>query len=139
MSFRPGRAGVICAAAFLFSGPRYGSRPVLSNSNSPSKGTARTAGYTIVRLPWAVAPLFTEWLERHAPGHKDKVLSRIESMRGGKLYDSRWGVRMKGEGIFAEQIKALFAPAKRKAGFPGEVPEISTAAFRVPTDQLSLF
>ena len=100
---------------------------------------ARTAGYTIVRLPWAVAPLFTEWLERHAPGHKDKVLSRIESMRGGKLYDARWGVRMKGEGIFAEQIKALFALAKRKAGFRGEVPELSAAAFRVPTDQLSLF
>ena len=104
-----------------------------------ARAGARTAGYTIVRLPWAVAPLFTEWLERHAPGHRDKVLSRIESMRGGKLYDSRWGVRMKGEGIFAEQIRALFALAKRKAGFPGEVPDLSTAAFRVPTDQLSLF
>ena len=94
---------------------------------------------TIVRLPWAVAPLFTEWLERHAPGHRDKVLSRIESMRGGKLYESRWGVRMKGEGIFAEQIKAIFALAKRKAGFRGQMPELSTAAFRVPTAQLSLF
>ena len=104
-----------------------------------ARAGARTAGYTIVRLPWAVAPLFTEWLERHAPGHRNKILSRIESMRGGKLYDARWGVRMKGEGIFAEQIKALFALAKRKAGFPGEVPELSAAAFRVPTNQLSLF
>ena len=104
-----------------------------------ARAGARTAGYTIVRLPFAVAPLFTEWLERHAPGHRDKVLGRIESMRGGRLNDPKFGSRMKGEGIFAEQIKALFALAKRKAGFRGAMPELSAAAFRVPTDQLSLF
>ncbi len=100
---------------------------------------ARTAGYTIVRLPWAVAPLFTEWLERHAPGHKDKVLGRIAELRGGKLYDAKWGTRMKGEGPLAEQVKALFAIAKRKAGFPENLPELSTRGFRVPTSQLALF
>ena len=104
-----------------------------------ARAGARTAGYTIVRLPWAVAPLFTAWLERHAPGQKDKVLGRIQSMRGGKLYDAKWGVRMKGEGLFAEQIRALFVVAKRKAGFPENLPELSTAAFRVPTAQMSLF
>jgi DNA repair photolyase len=104
-----------------------------------ARAGARTAGYTIVRLPWAVAPLFAEWLDRHAPGHKDKILSRIQSMRGGKLYDAKWGVRLKGEGILAEQIKALFTMARRKAGFRDDLPELSTAAFRVPTDQMSLF
>jgi len=104
-----------------------------------ARAGARTAGYTIVRLPYAVAPLFAEWLDRHAPGHKDKILSRIQSMRGGKLYDSRWGVRMKGEGILAEQIKALFVMARRKAGFRNDLPELSTAAFRVPGAQMSLF
>ena len=104
-----------------------------------ARAGARTAGYTIVRLPWAVAPLFTEWLERHAPGHRDKVLGRIESMRGGRLNDPKFGSRMKGEGVFAEQIRSLFALAKRKAGFRGELPELSAAAFRVPTAQLPLF
>jgi len=104
-----------------------------------ARAGARTAGYTIVRLPWAVAPLFTAWLERHAPGHKDKVLGRIESLRGGQLNDPRFGSRMKGEGALAAQIKALFAVAKRKAGFRGDLPDLSVAAFRVPTDQLSLF
>ncbi len=104
-----------------------------------ARAGARTAGYTIVRLPYAVAPLFAEWLDRHAPGHKDKILSRIQSMRGGKLYDAKWGVRMKGEGILAEQIKALFSVSRRKAGFRDDLPELSTAAFRVPTDQMSLF
>jgi DNA repair photolyase len=104
-----------------------------------ARAGARSAGYTIVRLPYAVAPLFTEWLDRHAPGHKEKVLSRIRSMRGGKLYDAKWGERLKGQGFLAEQIKALFAIARRKAGFRGDLPELSAAAFRVPTNQLSLF
>ncbi len=107
--------------------------------DAAARAGARTAGYTIVRLPFAVAPLFTEWLERHAPGHRDKVLGRIESMRGGRLNDPKFGSRMKGEGIFAEQIRALFALAKRKAGFRGELPGLSAAAFRVPTAQLPLF
>lgn len=105
-----------------------------------AKAGARTAGYTIIRLPYAVAPLFTEWLDRHAPGHKEKVLSRIRSMReNGKLYDAKWGARMKGEGPLAEQIKAFFTLSRRKAGFQGEIPELSTASFRVPTAQMTLF
>jgi hypothetical protein len=66
-------------------------------------------------------------------------------MRGGKLYDARWGTRMRGEGPLAEQIKALFVVAKKKAGFHGEsagmnsTAELSAASFRVPSDQLSLF
>lgn len=104
-----------------------------------AKAGARTASFTMLRLPFAVAPLFTEWLERHAPGHKEKVLSRIRSMRGGKLYNAQWGTRMKGEGFFAEQIKALFELGYRKAGFSGDYAPLDASSFRVPTDQLSLF
>ncbi len=106
---------------------------------------ALNASYTILRLPHAVAPIFEDWLDRHAPGHKEKVLGRIRELRGGKLYDARWGTRMRGEGPLAEQIKALFLVAKKKAGFRGEsvgmnsTAELSTASFRVPCDQLSLF
>ena len=95
-----------------------------------AKAGARSASYTMLRLPYAVAPLFTEWLDRHAPGHKDKVLSRIRSMRGGKLYDAKWGTRMKGEGFFAEQIKALFELGYRKAGFPRTICRIDASSFR---------
>jgi DNA repair photolyase len=104
-----------------------------------ARAGARPAGVTIIRRPRAGAPLFTEWLDRHAPGHKAKVLSRIESLRGGRLNDPRFGTRMRGEGVFAGQIKSLFEMAKRRAGFPGDLPELSSAAFRVPGDQLSLF
>jgi DNA repair photolyase len=91
---------------------------------------ARFAGYTLLRLPHAVAPLFEAWLAEHRPARKDKVLNRIRALRGGRLNDPRFGSRMKGEGIFAEQIKDLFALACRKAGFTNRGPNLSTAAFR---------
>jgi DNA repair photolyase len=100
---------------------------------------ARDASYVALRLPWAVAPLFEAWLERHAPGQKEKVLNRVREMRGGKLYDARFGIRARGEGFFAEQMRAMFEMAKKRAGFPKPIPELSIASFRVPTDQLSLF
>ena len=79
------------------------------------KAGARFAGYTLVRLPHAVAPLFESWLDEHAPSKKAKVLNRLRSLRGGRLNDSRFGSRMRGEGRYAEQIAALFAVACRKA------------------------
>jgi DNA repair photolyase len=91
-------------------------------------------------LPYAVAPLFEDWLERHFPERKEKVLNRIRSMRGGKLNDPRFGTRMRGEGIFAEQIGQLFSVSCRRAGI-GEKrsPKLSTAAFRRAESQPTLF
>ena len=95
-----------------------------------AKAGARTAGYHGAPSPRRSSrPLFVEWLERHAPGHKDKVLSRIRSMRGGKLYDAKWGARMKGEGFFAEQIEALFDLGYRKAGFRDDMPNMHVLPF----------
>lgn len=100
---------------------------------------AVAAGFTVVRLPYANAPLFEKWIETHFPDRKDKVLNRIRAMRGGKLYHSQWGTRMRGEGIFAEQIAQMFEVARRKAGFADDSRELSTASFRrVEKEQLSL-
>ncbi|MCX6926952.1 MAG: radical SAM protein, partial [Verrucomicrobia bacterium] len=63
---------------------------------------------------------------------KDKILDRIRGMRGGKLNDPRFGTRMRGEGVFADQIYQLFHVARRKVGIPEEGPELSSAAFRRP-------
>jgi DNA repair photolyase len=107
-----------------------------------AKAGARDAGYVLVRLPHAVAPLFEAWLERHVPGQKEKVLGRLRELHGGKLYDATFGKRMTGEGPLAEQLKAWFEISKRRAGFAAEREgsrELSTAAFRVPTAQLMLW
>jgi DNA repair photolyase len=108
--------------------------------SAAAKAGARCAGYVLLRLPHAVAPLFEAWLTEHRPARKDKVLNRIRAIRGGRLNDPRFGTRMKGEGIFAEQIKDLFSLACRKAGIVARGPNLSTAAFRHPAPaQPSLF
>src|SRR5580765_5043465 len=95
-----------------------------------SQAGARTAGYVVLRLPHAVAPMFEQWLGAHFPDRKEKVLNRLRAMRNGKLYDSAFGKRMSGEGIFADQIDSLFEVARRKHGLLEKLPELSTAAFR---------
>jgi hypothetical protein len=60
------------------------------------------------------------------------VLNRIRAMRGGKLNDPRFGSRMRGQGIFADQISQMFHIARRMVGLPEDGPELSTAAFRRP-------
>src|SRR3954469_4382858 len=100
---------------------------------------AQFAGYVLLRLPWAVAPLFEHWLDEHFPERKTKVLNLVKATRGGdKLYDSRWRARQIGEGTYAKQIETLFDVACRRAKF-GDRPELSTAAFRRPREQLDLF
>ena len=103
-----------------------------------ARAGAQFAGYVLLRLPWAVAPLFEHWLDEHFPDRKEKVLSRVRSTRGGdRVYDSRWRKRQVGEGVFAEQIETMFSVACRRAGL-GDRPELSTTSFRRPNEQLKL-
>jgi DNA repair photolyase len=102
---------------------------------------ARSAGYITLRLPYAVKELFERWAERHFPDRKDKMLNRVRELRGGKLYDPTFGVRMRGEGVFADQIELLFDAAVRKFGMNQHRFQISRTAFRKPdtSPQLKLF
>jgi DNA repair photolyase len=94
----------------------------------------------VLRLPHAVKSVFAAWLEQHAPSKKERVLDRIRELRGGKLNVAEWGKRMKGEGIFAEQIHDLFAVAVRRVGLNKSEDVISTENFRRPGGvQMSLF
>jgi DNA repair photolyase len=115
--------------------------PIIPDINEPEIAAllkaAREAGaefatFTILRLPYAVKELFVDWLERHFPDRKAKVLSKIEAIRGGSLNDARFGTRMRGEGLFAEQIARLFHALRRKNGLAERAPELSAAAFRRP-------
>jgi DNA repair photolyase len=66
------------------------------------------AHYVVVRLPWEVKTLFRDWLLEHFPDRADRVMHRIQEMRGGKDNDSRFRSRMKGEGIWAQLIRMRF-------------------------------
>jgi DNA repair photolyase len=99
---------------------------------------AKRAGYVLLRLPFAVKDVFTKWLDDHEPTKKARILDRLRTLHGGKLYNSKWESRMTGHGIFAEQMKAMFDVAARRAGLNQEPFELSTAHFRKPGEQLAL-
>jgi DNA repair photolyase len=121
-------AGVMVAP--VIPGPTDHEMPAILTA--ATEAGASFAGYTTLRLPHAVALLFEDWLARHLPEKKDKILHRIRAMRRGRLNDAEFGLRMHGEGIFAEQISQIFHVACRKAGLPEDGPKLSIASFRRP-------
>ncbi len=101
---------------------------------------ASGGGYTVLRLPYAVKEMFEAWLQEYFPDRKSKVLNRLKELRDGKLYDSSWGTRMSGEGLFAEHIRDVFDMGVKRANFPPKQIHLSTKSFRNPDQrQLSLF
>ncbi|HYD48949.1 MAG TPA: PA0069 family radical SAM protein [Terriglobales bacterium] len=102
---------------------------------------ARTAGWVMVRLPKPVDELFGEWLERNYPARRERVLHRIRECRDGRISDATFGRRMRGQGVYAEQIEALFKLSVKRYGLDRPHPPANLAAFRRPPqagDQLSL-
>lgn len=101
---------------------------------------AAFATWSMVRLPGAVATIFSDWLDLHHPLKKEKILNRIREAHGGRLNDSEPGRRMRGQGLMAAQIRSLFDTTCRRLGLPTKTPEVSAAAFRRPSGpQLELF
>jgi DNA repair photolyase len=93
---------------------------------------ARGAGFVMLRLPYAVAPIFSEWLRTHRPLAAERVEALLREMRGGKLYKAKWGERMRGTGPYADGIAKTFEVFQRKFGLDGDVPELDTSQFRPP-------
>jgi DNA repair photolyase len=93
------------------------------------------AHYVVLRMPWEVNPLFHQWLYAHFPDRAQRVLNRMKDMRGGKEYDSDFGKRMTGEGIWADLIRQRFSKALKRLGmdgFNGRFSKMDGAQFRRP-------
>jgi DNA repair photolyase len=90
---------------------------------------ARFAGYVPLRLPFGVKDLFADWLGRHFPERKERVLGRVRSIRGGKLNESAFGLRMRGEGEWADLFGSMFKLHRARAGIAEDGPELSAAHF----------
>lgn len=110
---------------------------------------ARQAFYAVLRLPWEVAPLFAEWLQLHYPDRAQRVLERVRDLHGisaqgradGKLYQSQFGQRMKGQGAWADMLAQRFALACRKLGLNRERVELDCSQYHhsLLSGQQSLF
>jgi DNA repair photolyase len=110
--------------------------------NAARDAGAQFAGYTVVRLPFSVKEVFALWLDEHFPGMKDKVLGRIEETQGATLSHRDFGKRLKGVGVWSEQIAQIFKISRKRAGMLHRRPEVSVEHFRRPREiggQMDLF
>ena len=110
---------------------------------------ARSAFYTVLRLPWELDALFREWLGVHYPQRAARVMARVQDLhnlsdaqRGaGKTYNSDYVSRMKGSGLWADLLRQRFAATCRKLGLNRERVELDLTQFRpgLLQGQASLF
>ena len=93
---------------------------------------ARTAGYGLLRLPRELVEVFPAWLRQNFPDRAEAVLRQLTEMRGGKLYESDFGVRMAGRCVRAELLSKRFSQARRRFGLDQPMPKLSIEHFRIP-------
>jgi DNA repair photolyase len=94
---------------------------------------ARWAGYVLLRLPYEIKDLFREWLATHYPDRAAHVMSLVRDMRGGHDYDSRFGVRMRGTGPYAQLLSNRFRLACRRLNLNSEPRKpLNSDMFRPP-------
>jgi len=102
---------------------------------------ARYAHCSILRLSHELGDLFKEWLASERPDRAARVMSLVRQTRGGKENDSRFGLRMVGEGPVADLIKDRFRKARRRFGLDRKIDALRTDLFKsppAPGDQLTL-
>ncbi|HEX5364579.1 MAG TPA: PA0069 family radical SAM protein [Gallionella sp.] len=102
---------------------------------------ARSASYTLLRLPYELKDLFKDWLTVHYPLKAEHVMSRLREMRGGRENDSEFGSRFRGNGLFADLLEQRFRIACERLGLNREVGELDVDRFRPPArgGQMGLF
>jgi DNA repair photolyase len=135
-------AGVPCGIMVAPIVPGLTDNEVPAILSAAKEAGALSAGYVLLRLPWAVRPIFEDWLDRNFPLQAEKVKSLVRSTRDGKMYQTDWGLRQRGSGAYAEQINQNFKVFTRKLGLDQPMPERDTTLFEPPppdTGQLRLF
>jgi DNA repair photolyase len=103
-----------------------------------AKAGATGASVIPLRLPMEVAGLFREWLEAHVPDRAERVMGRVREFHGGRDYDSRFGHRMTGQGVWATLLRRRVEVTRRRLGLAERMPELRTDLFVPPGGQMRL-
>lgn len=120
--------------------PSINSHEILPLAKTVSEHGELSIAHTIVRLNGAIGSIFTDWIHKTLPDRAEKVLRQIEDCHGGTLNESRFGIRMRGEGKIAGQINDLMKLAKLKYFRDKSMPSLNTSLHRhYKTGQMSLF
>ena len=120
--------------------PGINSHEVLPLAKAAADAGALSVGYTVVRLNGAIGEIFSDWIRKAMPDRAEKVLNQIRLCHDGKLNDSRFGARMRGEGEFAQMMRSQIELARKKF-FDGRIfPELDRTQYRdFKPGQLDLF
>jgi len=110
-------AGVPCGVLVAPIIPALNDRHMEHVLEAAAQGGAKVAGYTTLRLPHELKQLFREWLDAHVPQRADHVMSLVQQMNGGRVYDSDFHTRMHGQGVFAQLLSRRFDIACAKYGY----------------------
>lgn len=94
-------------------------------------GAQRAFG-TVLRLPWELSPLFRQWLQQHMPDKAERVMARVQELHGGRDYRAGFGVRMSGQGVWAELLRQRFVKACQRLSLGRERFELDLSSFRRP-------
>ena len=103
---------------------------------------ARYAHFSMLRLSHELKDLFKEWLAAERPDRAERVMSLVRQTRGGKENDTRFGLRMVGEGPVADLIIDRVRLARRRFDLDRKMAPLRNDLFKVPPkpgDQLALF
>ena len=120
--------------------PGLNSHEIPTVMKAAADAGAQMAGYTVVRLNGSIQELFRDWLQKNYPDRFNKVWKQIADMHGGKVNDSVFGRRMRGEGVVADSISRLFKMSKQKYITTTKSFTLNTSEFcRLPKGQLPLF
>ena len=104
-----------------------------------SDAGAKFTAYTFIRLNGAIKLLFHDWLYKNFPDRADKVWHLIEASHDGKVNDTRWGLRMRGEGGIADMINQQYKKYGKLYHMNEGRWKLNTTGFRRPGEQGSLF
>lgn len=110
------RAGVPVGVSVSPIVPGLGDDSIPDVLEAAKNAGATHAFFVMLRLPGSVRPVFETALREKLPLRAEKVMRRLREMHGGKVYDSRFGMRGRGEGVYAETIHALFTKTAKRLG-----------------------
>lgn len=120
--------------------PGINSHEILNLAKAVSENGARSVAFTVVRLNGAIGQIFTDWIHKTLPDKATKVLHQIAECHGGKLNDSRFGIRSRGEGKIATQLHDLMRLAKHTYFKNKHFPPLNTDLHeQYKTGQMKLF
>ncbi|MBI2870153.1 MAG: PA0069 family radical SAM protein [Candidatus Omnitrophica bacterium] len=96
---------------------------------------ARQASFVLLRLSGSVREVFLKTLRQKFPGSADKIIKRIREVRGGKITESEFFYRQRGEGEYWKSIEQIFNVHRDRLGLNENHPLPPVSPFRRPSPQ----